>query len=323
MIEIDITLTQQELYALGKQLAISFGELSPFKIVEEQGEIPVAPVSNPELVTPDGKLRAELYPCFQSLATSNMQTHLAYMGRLINLDMTLYYPSDSTTGRVVSLSAGDEGLRLQNPPPVNSVFTLLSEQIGTMVTQTSDIDLTLPRDDAWVFMGIFDAGRRWVLDRMLLGGESDTIALSFNQIVHAMGGDKSWMQWLAKFYADVFDLEVLNEIQVKSSLSSLQAAGLFSESGQRYLLTQTLQALVGSFLILDGHMLLRTSWVTKSGEIASYDVRMVQGLTGAFLSWVNNDQETYIKGISAAAVLELVSRFLHDPREFNPDIGKI
>ena len=122
---IDIQITQQQLFALSTQFGLKPGPLSPLQLkTAEQQALAQERVISPDLVGSGGKLKPELLPAFKALADPQAYVLFAYVGRLFTVESVYYYPDAASAAGNVSLTDTDEGLKLHYPGVKENVFFL-------------------------------------------------------------------------------------------------------------------------------------------------------------------------------------------------------
>jgi hypothetical protein len=315
---IDVFITKQQMLALGQQLNIPYSKLSPFNDdTPDQSSKSFGRVLNPQVVTPEGNLHAELAPAFQVLANPQAFASIGYAGRSVYLERGVYFPQADSGQDGVSLASLGEGFQLQSPPTMDSVIETLYELFGGMILKYGDIDMDIPFLELWMLFAAVDAGRRIVLEQMLKTSDSDQpLALTLEEINAALIASQSGSQWLAPYFAECLSLIRPTEQEVATGLMKLIERKLLVTSGGKIQFSEQLEQMVYNFLVTDGHLRLRSAYLDQDGEIINTDFRAIQGRAGAIVLWSYDTDSAFISSVSPAQLITILGRAVSNPKAF-------
>ena len=263
------------------------------------------------LVSGDGTLRAEVLPAFQTLAQAESMGNCVFMHADALLDISFYYPG-ADAKPAVSLSMADDGIKLQSPPNLDSILEWMKLYIGDSLLRTCALDADLPIADAHVFFGVLDAGRRQTFSEM--GGArtvTDTIPLT--GIVSALEQELDDFQWLAPHFAETFSLAPVSEMEVKQGLQRLAQKGYLQFSGDFVVPADALLDLISDFLLVNGHLRLRSAAPGHGDQLTATELRGVQGGGNAMLLWTDDGTSVHLMGASPAQMMVIIHDMLADP----------
>jgi len=310
---VDINLTHQQLLALGKQLGLALGPLSPLKPkTTEQQALAKGRVLSPSLMGADGKLRPELIPSFHTLADPKAYALLAYLGRAFIVETAYYYPDAATSQGNISLTDTDEGLNLSSPGVKEGVFELLRQYVGETVLRPIDYEYNLPLMDAWVLFGVIDACRRKMLDAVLDHAYPPMVELSSAEVYAAINVKSNNMQWLSPYFAGCLSLAQISQSDTQIGLQNLARMGLLQVQDDKITPENTLSRIADEFLVLDGHLRLR-SGMLKRDQPEHVDMRAIQGRSGAIMFWSYDDQAIDLISFSPAQLMYVISSLIESP----------
>jgi len=306
--QIDLIIDSQDLLTAGKQLSEPYSPLSPFRLADD-GAVRRKPSA--DLVSGDGTLRAEVLPAFQTLANAASMGNCVFMRADALLDISFYYPAAGSQ-LAVSLSMADDGIKLQSPPDLNGILEWLKLYIGDSLLRSCDLDADLPIADAHMLFGVVDAGRRQMFSEM--GGArtvTDTIPLT--GIVSALEQELDDFQWLAPHFAESFSLSPISEIEVKQGLQRLAQKGYLQFSGDFVVPADALLDLISDFLLVNGHLRLRSAAPGHGDQLTATELRGVQGAGSALLLWTDDGTSVHLMGASPAQMMVIIRDILADP----------
>ncbi len=318
---IGIYLTQQQLFALGNQLGIRLGPLSPLKPkTSEQQAMAKERVLSPSLMGADGKMRPELLPAFKTLTNPQAYALLAYMGRSFLLETVYYYPDATTANGNVSLTDTDEGLKLSSPGVKEDVFTLLGQYIGETLLRRTEYDFNLPLMDAWVLFGVVDSCRRKMLNAVLDYAPLPNIEVSLDEIYAAISVESNNMQWFSPYFEGCLSLAQISYSDTQVGIQNLIDKDLLHLQGDTIIPAESVVRIADEFLVIDGHLRLRTGMI-KGGQPQHVDMRAIQGRSGAIMFWSYDDQAIDLISLSPAQLMLIISSIIENPAAHLADDG--
>ena len=306
--QINLMIDSQDLLSAGKQMAEPYSPLSPFRLADAGAASRKLPT---HIAAGDGKLRPEFLPAFQTLAQAASMGACVFLRADALLDISFYYP-DADAKPAVSLSMADDGIKLQSPPNLDSVLEWLGLYIGDSLLRTCALDADLPIADAHIFFGVLDAGRRQTFSEM--GGArtvTDTIPLT--GIVSALEQELDDFQWLAPHFAESFSIAPVSEMEVKQGLQRLAQKGYLQFSGDFVVPADALLDLISDFLLVNGHLRLRSAAPGHGDPLTATELRGVQGASSALLLWTDDGQSVHLMGASPAQMMVIIRDMLADP----------
>lgn len=311
--EIDIHLTQQQLFALGNQLGMALGNLSPLrpKTAEQQSMLNERVIS-PSLIGSDGRIRPELLPTFKTLADPQAYALLAYMGRSFLLETIYYYPDASTANGNVSLTDTDDGLRMSSPGAKEDIFTLLGQYIGETLLRRTDFEFNLSLIDAWVLFGVIDTCRRKMLNAVLEYAVSPEIEITPDEIYSALSAKSNNMQWFSPYFRGCLTLSQLSQQDSQIGIRNLTEKGLLHLRENKIIPANSVVRIADEFLVIDAHLRLRMGML-HSGQPQHMDMRAIQGRSGAIIFWVYDDQGIEMISLSPAQLMLIISNMIESP----------
>jgi len=311
---IDIQMTEQQMRSLGKQIELTRSKLSPLIATnEQQVEAAGGRVLNPDLVTPDGRIRPELASPFQVLATAQSFTMVGYVGRSLALEVAAYYPGATSSQEGVSLTNIGDTLQLQSPPIMESVLEILRQYIGDVLLRRVEFEVDLPLMEAWLLFGIVDVGRRRELNR-ILGHEGDASeTLSVEEIHGALESPVPGTQWLAPYLNDCLSLASPTLGEVSAGLKRLTERGLAQITQSGLILGEVIQQIVAEFLLVDSYARVRAASLDSADEVLSTDMRAIQGRSGSIMVWSYDDASIHLIGVSPAQFMIMMSSLVENP----------
>lgn len=311
---IDVFITEEQMFALGAQLGESQSKLSPLTpSTDRRRAASTARVLNTELVTAEGKLRSELLPAFQTLAHATAFTSVGYLSRSFIFEVATYYPDPTSGLPAVSLSNTGEGFQLQSPPISSGILEILRQYIGDGLLRDIELEIDLPMLEMWLFFGVIDAARRVAFDRILGDGADGAQNLTVQGIYDGLERVDSEMQWLAPYFDDCLSLAKPSMKEVESGIGRLAERGWLQVSDQNVILADMMEKLVDEFLLLNGHLRIRAAALDSRGEVASSDVRVIQGRSRLNFAWSHDQGSIDLLTLSSAQTLLLLSSMVEDP----------
>ncbi|MFH1635349.1 MAG: hypothetical protein ABIG63_15265, partial [Chloroflexota bacterium] len=305
--------TSNQLISMINQASQNLNRLSPALTLQptpsEQVDASLIELRDEKkLQTPEAML------ILKSMAETNAIGHATYIGRFIFVDMAVYHPQSDTLP-IISLSSQQEKIRLQSPPPVEETILLLSEQVGSIMLDSTNVEMKLSRLEGLLLMAVIDAARRTEMQRFLHGDDQSTEELKSAHVSESFDTARGGAQWLTPYLQDCLVLESPMGPEFHSGLASLAEKGLLSLGRDSIQLTFEVQKLVSNFLLVEGHLRLRSTMLSEVNDNPSYfEVRVIQGRTGAFLVWMPIGDEIRLLSASGAGVLNLVEQFLLSPQ---------
>ena len=305
---INLTISSEEFLAAGKTLEGDFSPISPFLM--EGGSTP------PASLMQNGTLRSDLLPAFQTLEEARHMGACAYMCADGLLDTSFYYPSDGKPAAALSLA--DEGIKVLAPANSSDVLAWLVEHVGDSLVRSCDFDAELPLSDAHVLFGIVDVVRRKSLAGLAGCAQEDPTKVAITELAEALSVSEetdaeSGIQWLAPHLAAGYNLKSPDAENLNKSLQQLARKGYISIEGKELQLSEDLTALASAFLLVEGHLRLRSAEAAGNGKVSTTEVRGIRGRGSAALLWTDDGEKMRFLGVSPAQVIVIAGDFLAGP----------
>ncbi len=311
---VDIQMTEPQMRALGRQIEVPRSKLSPLVLTDEKAlKSAQERVLSPNLVSPDGQLRPELIPAFQTLASAKSFGLLSYVERGFALETAIYYPEANSTQGGVSLTSTSDSLQLQSPPVMDAVLEIVRQYTGESLLRRVEFEVDLSWIEAWLLFGATDVGRRKVLEGLLTGTGTDLEVMSIEEVHAVLKGDTAGLQWLAPYFNDCLSLSSPTPADTRKGLEQLAERELVQLSGSSLIVSELIRQIVTEFLLVDGHARVRSACIDAAGEALRTDVRAIKGRAGAMMVWSHDETSINLMGVSPAQFMILASSMVENP----------
>lgn len=304
----DILITPHNLAELIEQVEANPSILSPLAALRAM----LDPAQTPQ--RKDVILSPATTPLIKALAQPWSMGSLVYYGRGMYMDTSVYIPSEKDAP-VVQVSSQGNKLRLQSPSAVDATSLLLSEQIGTMLTDPLNVSWQLTRDEGLVLMAIVDAARRQEF-QIFSDDQPDTqgIQLPISAVAQVLNSPPQNSQWISPYLRASLKLPVPAEQAFQSMLVGLSKKGFFQIDGQSLQFSDELIRSCLGLLLIEGRFILRAMILDETMKtLSGIEIRAFQGRTGAFLCWMFDRQDIQFFSVSAAGMINLMQKMLLTP----------
>jgi len=296
----DTHLTLAQLQALGAQIQIPLGQLSPLIGAEK-----VAPgrITNPDLVDERGDLKVELTPAFSVLADPWAVTALTCINPATTMDVAFYFPGDPAAAPSVALANDQGDLRLQVPAPQVEYLMMLSAYLGECEKQPLNIRLDLSLMEAWVW---------WAMVDHLKPSPDDNTVVSFDQICATLAEPMQSLLWFAAYFREALNLAIPAQAEVRKACENMAAAGFIEKVDSGYTAGKDLLGMAGILGQLKAHLYLKSS-ILMGDEIGTGKMWYLQGRSGLGLFWYDDGGKVQLKSVSPGEILAVAEQVLFDP----------
>lgn len=310
---IKLTIPAEKFSAIGQALGGSISALSPFRLEVEGSE-----GQPPREVMSGGKLKADLLPAFQTIAGTRAISACAYLDENTLLDTCYYFPDKGDDQTLpVSLNMVDDGIRMESPPDMGSLFAWLEQRVGLEQVRDCDFEAELELDTAYTLLGLVDAVRKRVFASMAGNASVDIARIPVEDIKAAMSvtdeGEFEYLHWLAPHFAESHGLKELDKSVIKSNLDALKKKGLLQIDGENIIPGEAVDDLAGGFLTVSGHLRLQAAYLDEKDQLRATEVRGVLGQGNALLLWTEDGKKAQFMGTSPAQALAIARDMLSNP----------
>jgi hypothetical protein len=304
---INITLSVEELLAAGKTLA---GDWSPISLFWNEGG--GAP---PPSLMHNGALRPDLLPAFQAIAHARLMKSCAYLCADGLLDINFYFPPDGKPA--VSLSMADDGVRLRSPAVAEDTLIWMIEQAGDSILQVCDFEARLPLSEAYTLFALVDVARRKAMAGMDGNSQDDPTIVKVEEldvdIIDLEENAGAGLQWMAPHFAQGLGLQVPDQEALEKSIRYLAQKGYLTIKGELIELSEAMIDLASKFLLVEGHLRLRSVEAEAEGQTQTIEVRGLRGRGNATVLWSDDGQDVHLMGTSPAQMIAIVEDFITHP----------
>ena len=310
---IKLTIPAEKFTAIGSMLGESFSDLSPFRL-----EVEGSDNQPPKEVMHNGKIRADFFPAFKTIANTQAIGACVYLDENSLLDSCFYFPVKED-GEIlpVSLTMVDDGILMESPPDLESVFTWLAQHIGLEQVRDCDFEVELKLCEAYTLFGLVDALRKRVFSSMAGNHAVNLTHIPIDEIQAAMSiheeDDGESLHWLALHFAESHLIEELSTSDLKKNLNDLKKKGLIQIDGEDVIPGDKIDDLASCFLTIAGHLRLQAAHMDEENQLRATEVRGVRGKGNALLLWTEDGKKVQFMGASPAQALAIARDMLSNP----------
>ena len=301
-----LTLSADGLIAAGKTMDVTFSSISPF--LHDTNEKP------PASVMAGGKIRSEYKTIFETLAQASRMGACMYLNTDGLLDTSVYYPPSGAPA--VSVSMVDDGVKVESGADIFGMLDWLAENFGTSMVQSCEFEAKLPLEEAYVLFALLDSARQSTM-AALSGNDSDTPAITMQALQSVSEENKNeneeaedGLQWLAPHFASIYQMPALDSAAIEKNVQKLAQKGYVVLKQDAVELSNTVENLASNFLLVEGHLWLRSAEVDTAGKTNLTEVRGVRGRGNAVLLWSDDNNTVSLMGVSPAQVIAIAQDML-------------
>lgn len=302
---VDIQTTPEQLVRLAELCEITNNTLSPIPPIADTIDTKFDSPLPQEWYDEKGAIRSEIALAMKGVAATRSLTYLEFQSKYRTFRMTAYYPEELVDDGISLTDTGD-GIRVQQPPSIESAVEIIGLHTGESFLGRIDLDIDLPIADTLVFMAVVDAGRRRRLSGILDAPQNEHITLK--DIHHSLTAksETAPKEWLTQIFSENMDLKMPERQDVLHALDNLEGKKLITRKDKTWELSDPVQSVVEGLLVLDSSLHLRTAKLNKNAKPDITDIHVVSGFANAHLLWSNDDKEVKLAGLGSMHLLTML-----------------
>ena len=305
---LDVIITSGNLAYFRNQLMQPPTALSPFFAVQPNAISNQRP--SPELIMPDGKLRAAFIPVVHTLAKVQSRGYLSYVGDRVTFETSVFYPS-AANSPPVALMQSQTGYRMQSPPEIAQWLTTIGQLMGESIIKDIEFEIDLTLHEAWVFFSVIDCVRRQMMKNLSENINAESYVIALEDLSANTTQDSS--QWLGAFFAKAEELPSLGENEILASVKTLTHKRLINYHDNSILPGVESLELAAALLTLEASVQLQAATLNNQFGTVGITLTAVKGRGNTCLSWSGGDGSVSISSLSAAQLMIIIGSFLEAP----------
>jgi len=293
----EVEIDPSDLLSLGSYWKGRLAALSP---LERPAQSAPGSYLNPVLFGKDGSIHAELQPVLDVLANPWASAALMNITTESVIDWIVYHAAN---GQAAAVSHVDESYWLQQPPPIPGIVQQLRQRLlpGAGLDR---LDWRLARTETWVL---------WAAVDLLYGQETRPARFSLSDLSAALDLPLQGIHLLAAHFRDSLQLPIPPQAELLAACDSLVGKGLLGKMGTDYLAGDELQELARQLDNIHWYTTLRISSELQTGEVALFDLWLLQWDSGQCLAWYVLEDQVVTLGRQPEQLIGMLESALLNP----------
>lgn len=276
------------------------GQFSPLSPLERSVNGTAGSFLNPVLFGKDGALHAGMQPVLEVLANPQAAAGIMNITSESLIDWIVYHAAND---QAAAISHVDESYWLQQPPPIQVIVQQLRQLLlpGAGLDQ---LDWRLTRTETWALWAVVD---------LLYEQEVDQTRFSLSDLAAVLNLPLQGVHLLAAHFRDSLQLPIPPHDELLAACSSLVEKGLIGKMGTDYLAGDEVKELARKMDNIHWYTTLRISSELQTGEVALFELWLMQWDSGQCLAWYVLDEQVVTLGRQPEQLIGMVEAALLKP----------